>query len=105
MWVSWRSPLPSAFITNTLLEGRQQLLAKMMWVPTGDQSGQIAPRLGPVSRCWFDPSAFITQIAETNPFLLLSKAILVPSGDHSGSMASHVVLVSRVSAPVARSIT
>src|SRR6266702_3471721 len=80
-----------------LLRGRQQLSAKAMCVPSGDQLGKNASRDGSVSRRWWVPSAFMTQMAEMKPPLLLSKTIVLPSGENSGSPLLHTRLVSLVS--------
>src|SRR5215475_196718 len=84
MWVSGCGLLPSAFITQIWLRGRQQLVPNKIRVPSGDQSGLPASRLGSVSRLTPPPLAFITQTALMYPPRLLSKAIWCPLGEYSG---------------------
>src|SRR5215471_3388570 len=85
MWVSWCGLLPSAFITQIWLRGRQQLVPNTMCVPSGDQSGLPASRLGSVSRLTAPPFAFITQTALVYPPRSLAKAIRCPLGEYSGT--------------------
>src|SRR6516164_3562178 len=84
MWVSGCGLPPSAFMTQIWLRGRQQLVPNTMCVPSGDQSGFSASRLGLVRRLTPPPFGFITQMALIYPPLLLSKAILCPLGEYSG---------------------
>src|SRR5215470_7806484 len=85
MWVIWCGLLPSAFMTQIWLRGRQQLVPNRMCVPSGDQSGLPASRLGSVSRLTPPPLAFITQTALMYPPRLLAKAIWCPFGEYSGT--------------------
>src|SRR5215475_5030688 len=85
MWVSGCGLLPSAFMTQIWPRGRSQLYPKRIRVPSGDQSGLLASRLGSVRRLTPPPFAFMTQTAHTNPPRLLSKAILCPLGEYSGN--------------------
>src|SRR5215472_18110294 len=85
MCVSGCGLLPSAFMTQIWLRGRQQLVPNTMCVPSGDQSGLPASRLGSVSRLTPPPLAFITQTALMYPPRLLVKAIWCPSGEYSGT--------------------
>src|SRR5215470_2561636 len=85
MWVSGRGLLPSAFMTQIWPRGRSQLMLNKMCVPSGDQSGLPASRLGSVSRLTPPPLAFITHTAQVKPPRLLWKAILCPLGEYSGT--------------------
>src|SRR5436190_16298253 len=85
MGVNGCGVLPSAFMTQTWLRGRQQLVPNRIRVPSGDQSGLPASILGSVSRLTAPPFAFITQTALVNPPRLLAKAILCPLGEYSGT--------------------
>src|SRR5437764_14662660 len=72
-------------MTQIWLRGRQQLVPNKMCLPSGDQSGFSASRLGSVSRLTPPPLAFMTQTALVYPPRLLSKAILRPFGEYSGT--------------------
>src|SRR3989442_346520 len=97
MWVRAWGPDPSARMTQRLVPvGRQQLVLKAMWVPSGDQSGKTASRFGAVRRFIPVPFGFITQTADSKPPRLESKTILEPSGEYSGSPSTQCPLVSGV---------
>src|SRR5215813_11165396 len=85
MWVSGCGLLPSAFITQIWLRGRSQLVPNKMCVPSGDQSGLFASKLGSVRRLTPPPFGFIAHTAHVYPPRLLSKAILCPLGEYSGA--------------------